>query len=172
MMAMISSADNNKDGAHKSQTKKDVIDTNQIIWHNYDEGLKLAVKTERPIMVNFTTTWCGYCKKMNRTTFIDSEIVNILNNDFVSIKVDGDSQTELNIDGYKITERNLTRSEYGVRGYPTYWFLKSNAERIGPISGYKAADPFLDVLYYVRDEVYDKMKFDEYMKNGGRKGNY
>ena len=123
-------------------------------------------------MVNFTTTWCGYCKKMNRTTFVDSEIVNILNNDFISIKVDGDSQNELNVDGYKITERNLTRSEYGVRGYPTYWFLKSNAERIGPISGYKATDPFLDVLYYVRDEVYDKMKFDEYMKNGGRKGNY
>lgn len=170
-IALVTQADD-KANSNPKEKKSEFIDTTEIIWYPYDKGLKLASERDRPVLINFTTAWCGYCKKMKRTTFLDAEIIRMLNNDFVSIKVDGDSKNELDVDGYKITERNLTRAEYGVRGYPTYWFLKSNAEKIGPTAGYKTADQFLEILYYIRDKVYDKMKFEEYLKNGGRKGKY
>jgi len=146
------------------------IDTTQVTWYRYDEGLKLAKATGKHILVNFTTTWCGYCKKMDKETFHASDAVRLINEGFVAIKVDGDSPNELNIDGYKITEKNLARSEYRVSGYPTFWILKANADRVGDIRGYKPKEQFMDMLAYIKDGVYEKMKFDEYMKNGGRKG--
>jgi thioredoxin-related protein len=161
-----------KEDKDESKDKEILIDTNQIIWYRYDEGIKLAAKTNKPIMINFTATWCGYCKKMNRTTFADKHVIDVLNNGFVGIKVDGDSQRELDVNGYKITERNLTRAEYGVGSYPTYWFLKANTERIGKQAGYMETEPFLDILYYVKDALYDKMKYNEYLKNGGHKGSH
>ena len=62
-----------KDNADTSKAGNSptAVDTTKITWHSYDEGLVLARETDRPIMINFTTKWCGYCKKMQRTTFKD-----------------------------------------------------------------------------------------------------
>ena len=171
--ALLVSADEKTDTREKDKAKqKTTMDTNAIIWHRYDKGLKLAKETGRPIFVNFTTTTCGWCKKMNRTTFKEEEVIKTLNNDYITIKVYGDSKKELDIDGYKITERNLARSEYGVRGYPTYWFLKSDVTKIGPLSGYQEANRLKEILFFIENELYDKMKYDEYLEKGGRKGKF
>ncbi|MCP4703755.1 MAG: DUF255 domain-containing protein [candidate division Zixibacteria bacterium] len=168
---LMVSADEKSESKDKSKEKA-IIDTNAIIWHKYDEGIKLAEETDRLIMINFTTSWCGYCKKMNRTTFKDPEVVKLLNNEFVSIKVDCESKLELDVDGYKITERNLARSEFGVRSYPVYWFMKSNKEKLAPIKGYRGTNDFLDALYYIKDELHLKIKWEEYRKQGGHKGEF
>ena len=158
-----SSKKDSDDGGKKAEM---AIDIN---WVKYDEGLKMAKESGKHILINFTTSWCGYCKKMNRTTFKEPEVIKMLDDGFISIKVDGDSKNELNIDGYKITERDLSRAEYRVRGYPTYWLLKPAGEKLGYISGYQEAGSFLDLLYFMKESLYDKMEFEEYMKNGGRK---
>jgi thioredoxin-related protein len=145
------------------------IDTTKINWLSYDKGLEEAKKSGKHIVIDFTAKWCGYCKKMEKETFSNPEVIKFMNANYVNIRVDGDSQTELNVNGYKITESNLARAEYQVTGYPTFWFLKPNADRIAPIPGYVPTDRFLDIAYYVKDGLYDKMKFDEYMRNGGRK---
>jgi len=141
----------------------------EINWMSYDEGLKLARESGKHIFVNFTTKWCGYCKKMNVTTFAEPEVVEMLSDHFISIKVDGDSKNELDINGYKITERDLSVAEFRVRGYPTYWLLKPDGEKLGYVSGYQQSGNFLDMLFFMKESLYDKMKFEDYMKNGGRK---
>ena len=99
----------------------------------------------------------------------DPIFIKMLNKDFVPIMVNGDSKKQLNIDGYKITERDLAQREYRVRGYPAFWFLKPDSERLGMLNGYQQADNFLEVLYYMKDALYNEMTFEEYMKAGGYK---
>ncbi|PKK82529.1 MAG: hypothetical protein CVT49_13325 [candidate division Zixibacteria bacterium HGW-Zixibacteria-1] len=153
-------SDNNQKAPEKAK---------EINWVRYDEGLKTAKAAGKHVLVNFTTAWCGYCKKMNATTFKEPDIIDMLTDNFVAIKVDGDSKQELDIDGYKITERDLSRAEYRVQGYPAYWFLKPNGERLGVLPGYQEAGTFMDVLYFMKEALYDKMSFEDYIKNGGRK---
>jgi thioredoxin-related protein len=149
--------------------KNETIDTTKINWLPYDIGLTKAKKENKHILVDFYTNWCYYCKKMDKEVFARPEIIRMINKDFVAVKVNAESKNELNVDGYKITETNLAKSEYRVRGYPAYWFLKPNSDRLGMLPGYQNADVLMDVLYFMKESLYDTMKFDEYMKNGGRK---
>ncbi len=149
--------------------KTESIDSTEINWLPYDVGLEKAKKEKKHILVDFYTNWCYYCKKMDKEVFVRPEIVKMLNENFVAIKVNAESRKELDIDGYKITERNLAVSEYRIRGYPAYWFLKPDSEKLGVLPGYQSPDVMMDVLYFMKEALYDKMKFDEYMKNGGRK---
>jgi thioredoxin-related protein len=127
----------------------------EIKWHDYDVGLKKAKDINRHVFIDFTAKWCGYCKKMDREVFSDPRIIDLLNNDFVSVRVDGDSRRELDIDGYKITEQNLAKSEFGVRGYPTFWFLKPDGSKLTLIGGYRPTDYMLEALTFVKDYKYD-----------------
>jgi len=150
--------------------KAEIAAKKEIVWMSYDEGRKLAKEKNLHILVNFTTSWCGWCKRMNKTTFLEPEVVKLMTEGFVNVKIDGEGKKELNIDGYKITEQSLTISEFGVKSYPTYWFLKPNGEKLGQLPGYQKADTFIEVLYFMKEGLYDKMTFQEYMEAGGRKG--
>jgi len=138
--------------------KKPVEKKAGINWMQYDEGLALAKKDGKQILVDFTAKWCGWCKRMEKEAFSDSTIIDILNNEFIPIRVDGDSKKQLNIDGYIITEKALTTDEFGVRGYPMFWFLESDGSKISPLRGYKKPEPFLKALAFIKDRKYENKK--------------
>ncbi|MDH4156924.1 MAG: DUF255 domain-containing protein [candidate division Zixibacteria bacterium] len=130
----------------------------KIDWRDYDDGLVLAKKTDRHVFIDFTAKWCGWCKKMDKEAFADTTVINILNNDFVPVKVDGDSENMLDVDGFKITERNLARGEFQVRGYPAFWFLKPDGTKLGMLPGYQTTSNLTKALEYVRNYQYDSTR--------------
>ena len=144
-------------GDDKVENKSDKnIPATEIEWLSYDEGLVKAKKEGKHLFVDFTAKWCGYCKKMDRTTFKEPEIISMLDNNVVAVKVDGDSKKELDIDGYKISERNLTTKEFKVRGYPTFWFLDPAGTKLGAVSGYQPATSLKNYLEFVKDKKYEE----------------
>jgi thioredoxin-related protein len=138
--------------------------TDSLTWHKYDEGLAKAKKEKKHILVDFYTNWCGWCKRMDKYTYEDEEVKKILRENYVVIKVNAESKNEVKVEGKKITERDLAR-KFSVRSYPITWFLKQSAEKIAPYYGYADAKAFLKVLKFIKDDLYDKMSFEEYLKN-------
>ncbi|KPL03171.1 MAG: hypothetical protein AMJ90_03830 [candidate division Zixibacteria bacterium SM23_73_2] len=134
-----------------------------FIWHKYDQGLKKAEKEKKHLLVYFFTNYCGYCRKMEKNTFSDQKVKEVLNSDYVSVRVDGGSRNKIKFNGAQITERELA-SKYRVRGYPASWFLKPDGEKIAPLMGYTPPERFLVVLEYVKDGAYEKMTFSEYLE--------
>jgi len=149
--------------AEESATVADTPETKasvEVQWMRYDEGLAKAKADDKHVMVDFSTSWCVYCKKMDRETFAKPDVIALLNENFVSIKVDGDSKQELDIEGYKITEKDLTKKEYGVRGYPAFWFLKSDGTKLAQIKGYRPKDYMVEALTYIMEKKYDTTNTD------------
>jgi len=135
-------------------------------WLKYDKALELGKEQNKHVLVYFTTAWCGYCKKMKKTTFTDPEVMKLMNGDFVLAVVDGDSKSKLKVtdkDGkaQEMTEQELTRA-FGVRGYPTFIFLKPDGTTIAPISGYLPADQFELALRFISTDSWEKMSFKEF----------
>ncbi len=147
--------------ADNSGTKKAAVEEkspNEIHWLRYDEALKKARKENKHVLVDFTATWCGWCKKMDRDTFSKPEIIKMINDYFVPAQVWHGKQDTLDIDGYKITEMDLARTEFGIRSYPTFWFVSPNGDKIGPVSGYYPPEPFMKALEYVKDRRYEEQR--------------
>ena len=133
--------------------------TSKIKWYDYEAGWKKAKAENKHMFVDFTATWCGWCKKLERDTFSQKPVIDALNNDFVPVKVWEHSQDTLDIDGYKIATKDLIKKEFRVRGYPALWFVRADdGVRIGPAGGYVDAQRFLQVLDIVKNYRYDSTR--------------
>lgn len=58
-------------------------------------ALKQAKASGKPMMIQFTAEWCGYCHKMKATTFADPAVVQQVNADFIPVMLDADQHSEL-----------------------------------------------------------------------------
>lgn len=121
----------------------------KINWLAYDKGAAEAKKSNKHMFIDFTASWCGWCKKMEKETFSQPDVIAMLNNNFIPIKVWGDSESQLNIDGYKVTEKEFAGSR-GVQGYPTFVFESPARESITGFSGYRDAPTLMNYLTQVK----------------------
>ena len=165
-LALISfglQASENKSKADSTKTekpKKQETDKSKIDWPTYPEGLT-KIKTEKKhIFIDFTASWCGWCKRMEREAFSDPTVIEKINDHFIPGKVWGDSNDMLDIDGYKITQRNLSHAQFGVRGFPTFWFISPEGVRIGPLPGYQTTDRLIEALDWVKEYKYDTTRVE------------
>jgi thioredoxin-related protein len=131
-------------------------------WLNYNEGLALAKKENKYILIYFYTDWCGYCKKMDKETYSKEEVKKILNENFVVVKVNAESDKKVIENGKEITESELSKL-YQVSGYPTTWFLESNHSRVAPLPGCVTTEQFISVLNYIGEGWYKSISFQEYL---------
>jgi thiol:disulfide interchange protein len=119
--------------ARKEQSPPDAAGS--IAWlqaDNLDMVLAEARKSGKPVFLEFYATWCGPCKLMERNVFSQPEVINQLNQDFISFHVDVDA-----VKGKPIAQR------YGIRGMPTVVFTDTRGEEIGRALGLLSVRDFL-----------------------------
>ena len=104
-----------------------------INWRSYEEGMVVSKIEKKKVFLHFYADWCGFCRKMAKDTFQDSSVVDYLNSNFISVRVD--------------TDRNQQAAEnYGVAGLPFNVFLTDRGEPIVSLPGYIPADTMLLML--------------------------
>lgn len=102
---------------------------------SFEELKERAAVTEKYFLVDFYTSWCGYCKKMDKTTFKDENVVSYVRKHFIAYKIDAEKG-----EGTELAQK------YGVRGFPTVLVFNKSGKLIGKVAGYKTALPFLQDL--------------------------
>src|ERR1043166_1262050 len=55
-------------------------------WYQWNEGYPIAQKQGKMILVDAYTDWCGWCKKMDRDTYTNSDVIKKLNQHFIIVK--------------------------------------------------------------------------------------
>src|SRR5258705_6811655 len=69
---------------------------NPIDWYPWgDEAFRRSAKEDRPIFLSIGYSACHWCHVMERETFSDDEVARLLNERFVSIKVDREERPDL-----------------------------------------------------------------------------
>ncbi|MEO0479469.1 MAG: thioredoxin family protein [Planctomycetota bacterium] len=80
---------------------------------SFDAAKTEAKNDERLFLVDAMTSWCGPCKEMDRTTWIDPTLVEWLEQNTVPIQLDMDLNTAI-------------KEELGVKAFPTIVVMKGD----------------------------------------------
>lgn len=100
-----------------------------IQWiRDWDEALRRAQAENKPIMVNFYTDACPYCRKLDQYTFGDASVIELVTERFIAVKSNAG--------------KSPLYRDYDIGPVPTTVFTRPNGEEIGRIIGYYPAQPF------------------------------
>ena len=122
------------------------------MWLPFNDGMALAAKEQKPVVIDFYTSWCHWCKVMDKETFSNPEVKKYLAENFVTIRVDAESETgELVFKGQTYTPAALARN-FGVTGYPSLAYLDRDGELLRVVPGFFPAKHFLPLLRGVLEE--------------------
>ncbi len=119
-----------------------------IQWYtDINNAITISQETKKPMLLFFTgSDWCGWCKKLVREVFDKDEFEKWARKNVILVELDFPRRTKLE---EKIAQQNRKLQQmFGVRGYPTIWFVnpekqdggKINFQKLGS-TGYVAGGP-------------------------------
>lgn len=122
-----------------------------VNWlHSLEQAQKMALATNKLILVDFFATWCGPCKKMDQESWSDPEVGKLASY-FVPLKIDVD------------LKRTISR-KYNIRGMPTLLILDGNGKIVFRQIGYMEKDEVMELLkkYAVQTKYMQKEALNYY----------
>jgi uncharacterized protein YyaL (SSP411 family) len=143
-------------------------------WYTWDEAVALQKTAPKKMMIDMYTDWCGWCKRMDATTFSDPTIVAYLQENFYPVKFDAEQKGTIQFNQYTFKYlapeggqgRGVHELAYslleGKLGYPSIVYLTPNFERILISPGYKDTTGMMLELKFVQEEVFKSKSFEDY----------
>lgn len=64
--------------------------TETIKWMGFNEAIEACKKEPKMIFIDVFTDWCGWCKRMDATTFKNPVIAKYMNDKFYAVKFDAE----------------------------------------------------------------------------------
>lgn len=82
-----------------------------INWLTLEEADSLYKIQKRPIFIDVFTDWCGWCKRMDATTFKDPNIAAYLNTNFYSVKLNAETNETITFNGKTYTNSQSAKAK-------------------------------------------------------------
>ena len=147
----------------------------KINWMTFQEAVKLNETAPKKIFIDVFTDWCGWCKKMDQTTFQNPEVINYMNENFYAVKFDAEANDTIIFSDYtfineggkngrKGTHQLAAALLQGRMSYPSYVFMNEKNQLLTVAPGYMDVAKFLPVLKYFGTDAYLYQKFNDFIK--------
>ena len=142
-----------------------------IKWYTWEEAVELSKTSPKKVFIDLYTSWCGWCKRMDATTFKEDDIVDYLNDNFYPVKFNAEQKESIDFNGKEFKfiaqgRRGVHQLAYalldGRLGYPAFVLLDESFARIMISPGYKKGYQLIKELTFAKEEKYLEMSFEDF----------
>lgn len=144
----------------------------QVKWMTIDEAVEAQKTNPKKIVIDFYADWCGPCKTMDKKTYGNPIIAEILNNDYYAVKFDAESNEDITLFGrtfsnpdFKSKKRKNAMHELtsylNVVAVPSIVFLDENTKPITILQGALTAKELEPYLPFFASDTYKEVKTRE-----------
>ena len=146
--------------------------TEEIHWiTSFDELQAKMQANPKKVYVDIYTDWCGWCKKMDASTFQNPALIKYMNNNFYAVRFNAETQQVIHFQGKEYTfnpqfKMNTLAAELmkGTPSFPTAIFMMENFQNPNPIPGYRTVPELETMLTYFGDNAFRHQSWDAYQK--------
>ena len=154
------------------QSATAILEGDQITWLTIEQAEEACKKKPKKIFIDVYTDWCGWCKKMDKTTFVDPAVAKYVKEEFYAVKMDAEDKNNIifrnkvfkHNEGQKANELAIMLLN-GEMSYPSIVYLDEKLNVIQSMGGYVDGNQFNMVLHYFGQNAYKKKKsLDDFKK--------
>jgi uncharacterized protein YyaL (SSP411 family) len=119
-----------------------------VEWQEWGaEAFARAAAEDKPVLLDIGAVWCHWCHVMDRESYEDPALAEVINQNFIAIKVDRDERPDVDT-RYQAAVAAIS----GQNGWPLTAVLTSEGK------------PFFGGTYFPRDERYGRPGFEQVLR--------
>jgi uncharacterized protein len=120
-----------------------------VLWHEWGaEAFARAAGEDKPILLDIGAVWCHWCHVMDRESYEDPGLAEVINQNFIAVKVDRDERPDVDT-RYQAAVAAIS----GQNGWPLTAVLTSEGK------------PFFGGTYFPRDDRYGRPGFERVLRS-------
>lgn len=144
-----------------------------VKWYSFEEAVALSKENPRKIFIDVYTDWCGWCKKMDKSTFTDPVIADLLNNKFYAVKFNAESTKPIEFAGRTFVNEGGGRNPHqlaaallqGKMSYPSAAYLTEDLQLLTAVAGYMTPKDLEPILDFFATDSYKTVSYQDFLKD-------
>lgn len=147
-----------------------------VNWYTWEEAVEASKTEPKKVFVDIYTDWCGWCKKMDKSTFNNPKVAEYLNANYYPVKLNAEQKEDIVFQGhvFKYVPGTRGRGYHQLAGallegklrYPTVIFLNEEFQVMQRFATYLDAPTFDMIQRYLGEpDLQEEMTWEQYQQH-------
>lgn len=143
----------------------------KIKWMSFTQAVEANKKAPKKIFIDIYTGWCGWCKKMDNSTFLNDTVANYMNEKFYAVKLDAETKDTIIFNDHAFVYMPENKANTlalsllnGKMSYPTFVVMDEKVQLLSPIPGFQTVPQIMPILKYFGENIYLNQNWEDYSK--------